>query len=128
MPNADFSQADVTMMRGETAVALRIEAPFNDRGLADNTLVWLPEGVPIRAPTQDVRYTVRIAGVVVAGATRAFHYEVVIIDPETELPEPPRVVQQPGDLVVPEGSQAVFTVEATGTPPALPMASRRNSH
>ncbi len=82
MPNADFSQADVTMMRGETAVAISIEAPYNDRGMADNTVVWLPEGVSIRAPTRDVRYTVRIAGVVVAGATRAFHYEVVIINPE----------------------------------------------
>lgn len=117
LPGADFSGAQVTMSQAGAPVALTVEPLHNDRGVADNTLVWRPEGVPIRAPAEDLRYSVRIQGVRVDGVPRDFDYDVVIIDPANSPPQPPRIVRQPADQVVIEGAPASFDVEATGTSP-----------
>ena len=76
---ADFSQASVTMTRGGSPVSLQLEQLH--QGFGDNTIVWVPAGMPPGRPTSDQLYDVSVNGVRVGGSTRNFSYQVKIIDP-----------------------------------------------
>jgi hypothetical protein len=52
------------------------------QGYGDNTIVWLPQGIPTSAPLCDVNYTVTVSNVVVSGKPQLFTYGVTIIDPD----------------------------------------------
>ncbi len=76
---ADFSQASVTMTRGGSPVSLQLEQLH--QGFGDNTIVWVPAGMPPGRPTSDQLYDMSVNGVRVGGSTSNFSYQVKIIDP-----------------------------------------------
>src|SRR5207244_3677861 len=80
-PNADFSGAIVTMTRGTTPITVTYETQVNNQGYADNTLVWLPQGVSYSAPTSDTTYGITLSNVLVSGQSRTFSYAVTVIKP-----------------------------------------------
>lgn len=93
-PNADFRNATVLMTRNGANVSLTLE-PLDHAGgvtdgtfLGDNTLVWVPQGLPTSAPATDLTYRVEIRNVIVGGKSRTFTYDVTLIDPSIELPTP----------------------------------------
>ena len=79
-PNADFSQASVTMTRGGSPISLSLN-PVQD-GFGDNTVIWEPAGIPSTAPSSDTSYEVTISSVLVGGSPMQFKYTVTIIDPD----------------------------------------------
>lgn len=135
LPGADFSGATVTMTAFSTNVPVTLEAQENNKGYADNTLVWIPEGVPTGAPVQDLAYTVTLTNVVVSGLPQSYTYTVTLIDPDQPGLEPPVITHHPEDQTVTEGAMAVFSVSATGTEPLsyqwlfenLALASKTNA-
>jgi len=78
-PGATFSGASVFMQHAGTNVALSLEAQA--QGYGDNTIVWVPQGIPLGVPAGDINYSVTVSNVVVSGQAKAFSYEVTIIDP-----------------------------------------------
>jgi hypothetical protein len=86
---ADFANANVFMSRNGTNVSLTVEPQLNNQGYADNTLVWIPQGVSISKPSSDITYTVTVSNVVVSGTARLFNYNVTIIDPDAVTVTPP---------------------------------------
>ena len=78
-PGASFSAATVYMQHAGTNLSLSLEAQA--QGYGDNTIVWLPQGIPTGAPAQDLNYQVTVSNVVVSGQSRVFSYSVTIIDP-----------------------------------------------
>ncbi|HEY5913354.1 MAG TPA: CAP domain-containing protein [Verrucomicrobiae bacterium] len=79
-PGASFANAAVFMQRLGTNVSLTLETQAP--GYGDNTIVWVPQGVPATAPTGDVIYTVTVSNVVISSQARLFTYSVTIIDPD----------------------------------------------
>ena len=79
-PNADFSNATITMTHKGNPVTLT-KAPVVN-GYGDNTVVWEPSGIPGGKPSQDLTYTVQLSGVVIAQTPRQFVYDVIVIDPD----------------------------------------------
>ena len=82
-PGATFSAASVFMQQGATNVALTLEAQA--QGYGDNTIVWVPQGIPTGAPSADLAYSVTVSNVVVSGQSRVFSYNVTIIDPSVPM-------------------------------------------
>jgi hypothetical protein len=82
-PSATFTGATVFMQRGGTNVSLTMEAQA--QGYGDNTIVWVPQGVPTGAPSADLAYSVTVSNVVVNGQSQVFRYNVTIIDPSVPL-------------------------------------------
>jgi uncharacterized protein YkwD len=78
-PGATFTAAAVFMQHNGTNVALTLEAQA--QGYGDNTIVWVPQGVPTSVLSSDSIYTVTVSNVVVSGQARVFTYNVTIIDP-----------------------------------------------
>lgn len=81
-PKASFKGTTVTMACNGTNVPVTVETTANDLGYADNTLVWIPEGINAWAPAADLTYTVTLKNVSVSGLSKTFAYDVTIIDPE----------------------------------------------
>ncbi len=79
-PGATFSGAAVFMRRAGTNVFLTLETQA--QGYGDNTLVWVPQGIPTGAPLGDASYSVTVSNVVVSGQPQVFSYTVTIIDPD----------------------------------------------
>jgi hypothetical protein len=81
-PQADFVAATVSMALGGVSVPLE-QAPIRN-GYGENTLVWLPLGLPDGAiwprPVGDTTYTVHIENVIIAGQARSFSYDVTVFD------------------------------------------------
>lgn len=82
-PDADFTQASVSVTRDGAPVKVTLEPVKN--GYGENTLVWKmadidPAGHHAQ-PATDVRYRVSIINVMVANAVRSFNYDVTVIDP-----------------------------------------------
>ena len=77
---ATFTGAAVFMRRAGTNVSLTPEAQA--QGYGDNTIVWVPQGIPTSAPLGDTTYSVTVSNVVVSGQPQAFTYAVTIIDPD----------------------------------------------
>lgn len=78
-PNADFSQATVTMTHQGADVSLAMET--YQAGYGDNTIVWKPEGLPTTAPETDLLYHVTINQVKTGDVTTSFEYDAILIDP-----------------------------------------------
>jgi len=78
-PQADFSQASVTMMRDGEPLTLQINTPVN--GYGENTLVWEPQVSFGSPPTADTSYQVAVSKVIIGGQSRDFTYTVIIFDP-----------------------------------------------
>ena len=68
------------MKRAGTNVSLTLEAQA--QGYGDNTIVWVPQGIPTGAPLGDASYSVTVSNVVVSGQPQVFTYTVTIIDPD----------------------------------------------
>lgn len=84
LPDAFFWDTTVTMIRDGQQVPVDIE-PVDYR-YGENTLVWIPEGHDSwdlwPKPVSDVRYTIHVDNVWVAGQYRSYIYDVIVIDPE----------------------------------------------
>lgn len=82
-PNADFSNATVTMNSGGSGVPL-VKADVVD-GYGENTVVWIPlgfsDGASWPKPANDTTYTVNVQNAKIGGQTRNFTYDVVVFDP-----------------------------------------------
>jgi len=85
---ADFSAASVTMTVGAEEVSVVQEQPVT--GAGENTIVWVPQGRDADLsssswdrPEGDTTYAVRVENVGIGGVTRAFSYQVTVIDPST---------------------------------------------
>jgi hypothetical protein len=83
MADADFSEATVSMSQGGDALALNV-LPLDARRIADNTLVWEPEGIVTGRRIEDKPYWVRVR-FSLGGSPRTVAYVVNVID---RLPEP----------------------------------------
>jgi len=79
-PSATFTGAVISMQRAGTNVPVTLETQA--QGYGDNTIVWVPQGIPTSAPSGDVSYTVTVSNVVVSGKSQLFTYSVTIIDPD----------------------------------------------
>ncbi len=79
-PSATFTGAAVFMKRAGTNVSLTLETQA--QGYGDNTIVWVPQGIPTGAPPGDASYSVTVSNVVVSGQSKVFTYTVTIIDPD----------------------------------------------
>src|SRR5581483_4102849 len=79
-PGASFTGTAVFMRQNRTNVPLSLEAQA--QGYGDNTIVWVPQGIPTTAPSADSVYSVTVSNVLVSGQSRAFTYNVTIIDPD----------------------------------------------
>jgi len=92
--SAIFTNAAVFMQQAGTNVPVTLEEQKTRYG--DNTIVWVPQGVPTSAPANDLTYTVTVSNVVVGSQARVFTYDVTIIDPDV-----PALTQQlqPDDTV-----------------------------
>ncbi len=82
-PDADFSQATVTMTRNGASVPLTVEPLSNEQFVGENTIVWVPQGSGTNTAvgTGDVRTTVTVSNVIIGGQARQFTYEVIAFDP-----------------------------------------------
>jgi hypothetical protein len=78
-PGANFSKASVTMRHDGRRVSVALHSVQN--GFGDNTLVWTPKGLDPAPPARDETYHVTITNVVIAGVSREFAYDVIVIDP-----------------------------------------------
>lgn len=82
-PNADFSDAQVTLLRNGEEHPL-IQEPY-EVGAGENTLVWIPapyqDGDRWQSVDADEHFHVMIDGVRIAGEVRTFNYSVTIFDP-----------------------------------------------
>jgi len=114
---ADFANAKVFMSRNGTNVTLTTEPQLNNQGYADNTLVWIPQGVSTSKPSSDITYTVTVSNVVVSGAARLFSYHVTIIDPDAVTVTPPvlatRVTNQNTLVLSWPTNSAGFSLQST---------------
>lgn len=82
-PGANFAQATVTMTRdGQALGSVGYEPLANDIGYADNTLVWLPQGVNYGQPARDTVYRVTINGASGNGIPASLSYQVVVFHPD----------------------------------------------
>ena len=86
-PNANFSSATVTMTRNGSNVPIRIEALFNDQGVGENSIVWVPDNLdatqqytPVR-PSSDTTNIVSVNNVMINGSPQNFSYSVTVFDP-----------------------------------------------
>lgn len=82
-PDADFSQATVSMSRNGAAVPTKLEPIAN--GYGENTLVWLPTDPLLTDPAPlagtDAVFSVSVQNVKINGQARAFSYKVKLFDP-----------------------------------------------
>ena len=87
-PDADFSQARVSMTENGQPMATQIEALTN--GYGENTLVWFPgsirDGGRWARPTADTRYVVTVSNVRLGTQTTGVTYVVNVFDADTPLP------------------------------------------
>lgn len=89
LADANFDNATVTMSENGNPLSLNVEELKNDQEFGDNTIVWVPQGMPLQqtgiidhhaGPSGDVTYTVMINNVMVNNTPRNFTYEVTVID------------------------------------------------
>lgn len=88
-PDADFSQARLTVTRGGSPVDASIEPLSN--GVGENTLVWKMPDIAATGsharPAADTRYRVTVSNVTVGRQARSFDYEVTVFDPAVATPD-----------------------------------------
>ena len=88
-PNADFTNATVTMTKNGAPLAVNVLPPEYQslvngslNAVGDNTLVWEPQGNVVNRAA-DETYAVTLDNVLVAGQPRRFTYPVTSLDPST---------------------------------------------
>jgi hypothetical protein len=110
---AGFAKSEVRMSLNGENIPLTLEKLENNRGHGENTLVWVPRGIPTTAPIRDLSYEISINNVVVDGRNRAFSYVVTVIDPAADL----NIVDSNFPQAI-QGSPYWFQLEASsGQPP-----------
>lgn len=100
-PNADFTNATVTVTRNGVPVTAQVEPVFT--GAGENSLAWVMNGGDFPAsgsharPLGDTAYGVQVNGVKVGDATRSFAYTVRVFDPAVSGADTvePRVIGPP---------------------------------
>jgi hypothetical protein len=121
---ADFANAKVFMSRNGTNVTLATEQQANNQGYADNTLVWIPQGVPTTKPSSDITYTVAVSNVFVSSTARSFTYNVTIIDPDAVVVTPPvlatRIMNQNNLVLSWPTNGAGFTLQSSDSLSSTP--------
>ncbi len=91
-PDADFSNATVTMTMGASNIPLVLEPYSFSGGLPEETLVWVPNGMVTDTaetwptPTEDETVEVTINNVSGSGVPTSFNYTVKIFDPDKDGP------------------------------------------
>lgn len=85
-PGADFTSATVTVTGPGGPIPVTLETPGT--GFGDNTLVFLPAGIPYAKPAADTTYTIKIAGITGSGVPSSTEYSVTVIDPAVAGPVP----------------------------------------
>jgi len=84
-PGADFSQASVSMVREEQALAIAQAEPVY--GYGENTIVWQIDGMSSGAdwpqPVEDTTYTIAISDVLINEELQDFSYQVIVFDPDS---------------------------------------------
>ncbi len=87
-PDADFSQASVSMTEDGRALATLTEPLAS--GFGENTLVWFPgayrDGMRWQRPGADRRYEVALSKVRIDGQLRDFRYAVTVFDADAPIP------------------------------------------
>jgi hypothetical protein len=82
-PDADFSQASVSMVREEQALAIAQAEPVY--GYGENTIVWqidrMSSGAVWPQPVEDTTYTINITDVLIGEELQDFSYQVIVFDP-----------------------------------------------
>ncbi len=78
-PGANFAAAIVTMTQGATNVSLSVISR-TDSGYGDNTIVWVPTGVP-SSVTSDLTYNVTVSGISGSGVPTSYAYTVTLFNP-----------------------------------------------
>lgn len=78
-PQADFTQAAVTMTNAGQPLSLVKKTPVN--GYGENTLVWEPQTSFTTPPAADTVYQVTLTNVLISGQPRSFTYTVTLFDP-----------------------------------------------
>ncbi|MCE5260227.1 MAG: hypothetical protein LLG44_14390 [Chloroflexi bacterium] len=82
-PNADFSQASITLTSAGHNVPVAVAPVIN--GYGENTLVWIPNGMSNYAAwpqvIADTTYSVTVRNVIIGGQSRDFSYSVTIFNP-----------------------------------------------
>ena len=116
-PNANFSNAQVTMTENGSAIAVRLE-PLAD--YADKTLVWIPGNYTHsdtwRKPAADTEYQVTIHNVIIGGQARTFTYSTTVFDPEAASgPANQLVIVGSNDLVTKQRATFSFQGVAGST-------------
>ncbi len=110
-PGADFSAATVTMTELSCPNKRPITTEIQNRG---NRLVWIPTAIAgynsngegsHPKPGADTVYRVTIDDATVDGATVAFHYNVIVIDPATDPSLMRGAATDPGSMIW-EGSNS----------------------
>lgn len=105
-PGATMSGATVTMTQGATNVPVSIISNTNPNIVGDNSIVWVPTGVPATV-TNDLPYTVTVSGITGAGVPTSTSYTTSIFNPDIL-----------GDSV---------TITGTATPPTTGQSYNFNS-
>ena len=78
LPDADFTNATVSMTDTAGNVITCPVISRTDNGLGDNTLVWEPEEINTSGPG-DVVYNVSIGGILIGSETKSYSYKVIIV-------------------------------------------------
>jgi hypothetical protein len=106
LPNADFSEAAVTMRMLGNSIPLRQE-PVDARNVGEPTLVWVPTGFsttesdPWPTPSSDEVIEVTVANVKVDSGYHDYTYEVIVFDPaRAGLSETESVLIGPTEMTV----------------------------
>jgi hypothetical protein len=78
-PDADFSQATVSMTYNDEGIPITVSAPAI--GFGENTVVWEPQ-IPIGVPPErDLWYWVHLNDVLINGVSTDYTYVVILFDP-----------------------------------------------
>jgi hypothetical protein len=77
-PGANFAAASMTMTQGATSVPVTVISR-TDNGYGDNTLVWVPSGLPVAGA--DMSYNVTVSGMTGSGVPASYNYTVTLFDP-----------------------------------------------
>lgn len=90
-PNANFTNATVTMSRGGAPVNVQLE-PLSS-GAGENSIVWVYDNQDTNSldaharPTADVTYDVSVNNVVINNQPQTFDYSVTVFDPDVPGPD-----------------------------------------
>jgi hypothetical protein len=90
-PGANFSAASVTMSGPTGAIPVTLEPLAT--GFGDNTIVFLPTGVPYTKPASDTAYVVTVSGMTGSGVPPSIQYTVRVFDPAVAGPAIVTVVE-----------------------------------